>query len=122
MELANSVSFRIGKQEKDYANFAPPRDKRRVQPDLRAAMKFLPQKQGQPGHKGPVQWPLKVASVDRRLRRKRSEHRRIIPTLQGFLYAEGKQRNSDLRDRIVNDFRMIMIAFDASSYDGSHQW
>ena len=103
-QFCQLVGFRIGKEEKDYANFAPPRDKRRVPPDLRAAMKFLPQKQGQPGHKGPVQRPLNVTSVDCRLRRKRPEHRRIIPTLQNFLYAEGKHRNSDLRDRIVNDF------------------
>ena len=48
---------------KGHANFAPPRDKRRVPPDLPAAMKFPPPKQGQPGHKGPVQRPPKVTSV-----------------------------------------------------------
>ena len=34
---------------KHYANFAPPRDKRRVPPDIRAVMRFPPQNQGQPG-------------------------------------------------------------------------
>ena len=98
---------------KDYASFAPTRDKRRVPPDLRVAMKYPSPKQEQPGRKGPVQRRPRVTSIDRRLRRKRPEHRLIILTLQDSLYAERKHG--------PNDLRISVIAFNASSYDGGHQ-
>ena len=75
---------------KDYVNFALTRDKRRVSSDLQIVMKYFFSKQKQSNRKKSIQRRFKITSIDRRLRRKRFEHKLIIFTLKNFFVRRKK--------------------------------
>ena len=101
------------KKKKNYVNFAFTRDKRRVSSNFRIVMKYFFSKQKQSNRKKSIQRRFKITSIDRKLRRKRFEHKLIIFILQNFLYAEKK--------REFNDLRINVIIFNVIFYDDDHQ-